>query len=152
MFLSFLFLMFFLGYKIALAAKIFCIILFITLLVYGAVLIPFGIAFYKMKYEMNKDHMYIQCGWYKKKLFYNDIIDIVSKDIELNKLISGEGFIKYKKYTLGKTAYIGEGIIYMISTSLDNDVTIITLKNGERYGITPKNKRKFIKYIGDKLV
>ena len=111
----------------------------------------FLIAIYPtMRYELRDDGLHLICGPFKEKINYKEIRRIFEKDLKYD--ISSTGW-KIPGYALFKIFYRDLGWVKMYSTRVLKDILIIETFNGNLFGITPKEKNRFLlslkKFLSD---
>ncbi len=111
----------------------------------------FLIAIYPtMRYELRDDGLHLICGPFKEKINYKEIRRIFEKDLKYD--ISSTGW-KIPGYALFKIFYKDLGWVKMYSTRVLKNILIIETFNGNLFGITPKEKNRFLlslkKFLSD---
>ena len=111
----------------------------------------FLIAIYPtMRYELRDDGLHLICGPFKEKINYKEIRRIFEKDLKYD--ISSTGW-KIPGYALFKIFYRDLGWVKMYSTRVLKNILIIETFNGNLFGITPKEKNRFLlslkKFLSD---
>ncbi len=102
----------------------------------------FLIAIYPtMRYELRDDGLHLICGPFKEKINYKEIRRIFEKDLKYD--ISSTGW-KIPGYALFKIFYKDLGWVKMYSTRVLKNILIIETFNGNLFGITPKEKNRFL--------
>jgi len=111
----------------------------------------FLIAIYPtMRYELRDDGLHLICGPFKEKINYKEIRRVFEKDLKYD--ISSTGW-KIPGYALFKIFYRDLGWVKMYSTRVLKNILIIETFNGNLFGITPKEKNRFLlslkKFLSD---
>ena len=114
----------------------------------------FLIAIYPtMRYELRDDGLHLICGPFKEKINYKEIRRIFEKDLKYD--ISSTGW-KIPGYALFKIFYKDLGWVKMYSTRVLKNILIIETFNGNLFGITPKEKNRFLlslkKFLSDESI
>jgi len=94
-----------------------------------------------MRYELRDDGLHLICGPFKEKINYKEIRRIFEKDLKYD--ISSTGW-KIPGYALFKIFYRDLGWVKMYSTRVLKNILIIETFNGNIFGITPKEKNRFL--------
>ncbi len=93
-----------------------------------------------MRYELRDDALYIILGFWKSRIPYDHIIDIVRKDMAFSALSS----FRMPGIAVFDVNYSDEGTVRMYSTHELADVTLIKTRDCKKYGISPANPDGFI--------
>ncbi len=114
----------------------------------------FLIAIYPtMRYELRDDGLHLICGPFKEKINYKEIRRVFEKDLKYD--ISSTGW-KIPGYALFKIFYKDLGWVKMYSTRVLKNILIIETFNGNLFGITPKEKNRFLlslkKFLSDESI
>ena len=114
----------------------------------------FLIAIYPtMRYELRDDGLHLICGPFKEKINYKEIRRVFEKDLKYD--ISSTGW-KIPGYALFKIFYRDLGWVKMYSTRVLKNILIIETFNGNLFGITPKEKNRFLlslkKFLSDESI
>jgi len=106
-----------------------------------------------MRYELRDDGLHLICGPFKEKINYKEIRRIFEKDLKYD--ISSTGW-KIPGYALFKIFYKDLGWVKMYSTRVLKNILIIETFNGNLFGITPKEKNRFLlslkKFLSDESI
>jgi len=93
-----------------------------------------------MRYELRDDALYLILGPWKSKISYNNITDVVRKDLALSLASS----FRMPGIAVFDVAYSDEGTVHMYSTHALTDIMLIKTIDGKKYGISPANPDGFM--------
>jgi hypothetical protein len=93
-----------------------------------------------MRYELRDDALYLILGFWKSRIPYDQIIDVVRKDLAFSALSS----FRMPGIAVFDVNYSDEGTVRMYSTHELKDVILIKTSDGKKYGVSPADPDGFM--------